>query len=244
MKEKTDYEFIKKTLFFPEYGVLVVGDLHMGYEHAIRQSGVLLPENQIKEIIDELKSIFGIIKQKQIKLKRIIFLGDINHSFGYERQERNYFREVFDFLKNYIPEKNIIFIKGNHDTIDYSFGKMKNYYIYKNLAFIHGHKNFPKVFGKGIDFVVMGHIHPSIILKDRQNIKRERYKCFLTGKFKNKQVIILPSFLNITEGSSVNNYKDDYEDYFSIIPKKSLMNFNVFVVGEDKIYGFGKVKEL
>jgi hypothetical protein len=244
MKEKINYEFIKKTLLFPESGILVIGDLHIGYEHAIRQSGILLPESQINEIIDELRDVFDIINKKQIKLKKVIFLGDIKHSFGYDWQEKNYFREVSDFLKNYIGEKNIIFIKGNHDTVDYSFGKMKNYYIYKNLAFVHGHESFPKVFEKEIKVIVMGHIHPSIILRDKQNIKRERYKCFLTGKFKKKQVIILPSFLNITEGSPVNNYKDDYENYFSIIPKKSLINFNVFVVGEDRVYAFGKVKEL
>ena len=90
----------------------------------------------------------------------------------------------------------------------------------------------------------MGHIHPSVILSDKQNIKREKYKCFLIGKFKSKEVIILPSFLNIAEGMTINEYDSGYEDFFSIIPKKSLMNFKVYIIGEDEVYGFGKIKDL
>ena len=136
-------------------------------------------------------------------------------------------------------------IKGNHDTIDYSFSdKLKNYFISKEIAFCHGHKEFPKVFSKKIKTIVIGHLHPSIVLSDKKNIKREKYKCFLIGKFKNKKIIILPSFLATVEGTTVNSMEYEYQDYFSIVPKKNLLNFNVFVVGEDKNYSFGKIKDL
>lgn len=244
--KKMNYEFIGKTLFFPDYGILVVGDLHIGYEYSLVQAGVLIPENQIKELKEELIQIFQKIKKDKKKLKKIIFLGDIKHSFKYEYKEKNYFKEISDFLKSYAVEKNIIFIRGNHDTIDYSYGKMKNYFFYKDLAFVHGHKEFSKVFQDKIKMIVMGHIHPSVILKDKQNIKREKYKCFLVGKFKRKKVIILPSFLTTIEGTPINDYKEEYEDYFSIIPKKSLMKFDVFVVNEKgkEVYGFGKLEKL
>ncbi|MDO8622876.1 MAG: metallophosphoesterase [archaeon] len=262
---KPNYTFIQKSLFFPEYGILAVGDLHLGYEHAMRQSGVLIPETQIKEVINDLKVIFHEIKTKNLKLKKIVFIGDIKHSFNYEYQEKNYFRKIMDFLKQNIKEKNIIFIKGNHDTIDFSYvqnanfgapknptnktqgfsgGKMKKDYTCKDIAFIHGDKSFKEIFDKKIKTIVLGHIHPSVILRDKQNIKREKYKCFLVGKFKSKETIILPSFLNIIEGSPVNSYKDNYKDYFSIIPKITLENFKVFVIGNDKTYEFGKVKKL
>ena len=54
----------------------------------------------------------------------------------------------------------------------------------------------------------------------------------------------MPSFLATIEGQTINNISEEYEDYFSIIPKKSLMNFKVYAVGENKVYGFGRVKEL
>ena len=87
-------------------------------------------------------------------------------------------------------------------------------------------------------------MHPSITLSDKKNIKREKYKCFLVGKFKNKKIIILPSFLATTEGTTVNSMEYEYQDYFSIIPKKNLLNFDVFIVGEDKTYPFGKIRNL
>jgi len=243
--KKQDYLFIGKTIFFPEHGILVFGDLHLGYEYQLQQSGVLIPEQQIKEVKNELKEIFDEIKKRNLKIKKIIFIGDIKHSFSYEWKERNYFNEILSFLKSYATDKNIILIKGNHDTIDYSFAdRLQDYYIYKDLAFIHGHKPFPEIFNKKIKIIIMGHIHPSITLWDEQEIKKEKYKCFLIGKFKKKQIIILPSFLSTIEGTSINNIKEEYEDNFSIIPKKNLLNFNIHAVGEEDVYDFGKVKNL
>jgi hypothetical protein len=237
--------FLGKSIFFPTEGILAIGDLHLGFEYSLQQSGILVPEQQIKEIKEELKNIFEEIKKKKLKLKKIVFIGDIKHSFSYKWKEKNYFNDLIKFLKEYLPEKNIILIKGNHDTIDYSFGdKLKDYFIYKNLAFCHGHKLFPEVFKGKINTIIMGHLHPSIILSDKKDIKREKYKCFLVGKFKNKKIIILPSFLATIEGTTINSLDYEYQDYFSIIPRKNLLNFNVFVVGEKETYNFGKIKNL
>ena len=236
--------FIRKTIFFLKQGILAVGDLHLGFEYSLQQSGILVPDQQIEEIKQELKTILEELKKRKLKLKKIIFIGDIKHSFSYEWKEKNYFNEILRFLSEYIKEKNIILIKGNHDTIDYSFSdKLKNYFIQEDIAFCHGHKFFPEVFNSKIKTIVIGHLHPSIMLSDKKNIKREKYKCFLVGKFRNKQIIILPSFLATTEGMTINNLQNEYEDYFSIIPKKSLLNFNIFIVGEDETYNFGKIKK-
>lgn len=244
MKNK-NYLFINKTLFFPEKGILAVGDLHLGFEYKLQQSGILVPEIQVEEIKKELMSIFDEIKEKKLILKKIVFIGDIKHSFSYQWKEKNYFNEIISFLRNYVKDKNIILIKGNHDTIDYSFSdKLKDYYIDGEIVFSHGHKLFPEIFNSKIKTIVIGHLHPSIILSDKQNIKREKYKCFLVGKFKNKQVIILPSFLSTVEGTSINNLEDEYEDNFSIIPKKNLINFNIYVIGEKEVYSFGKIKHI
>lgn len=239
-----DYIFFNKTLFFPEKEILAIGDLHLGFEYQLQQSGVLVPERQVKEIIEELKTIFEEIREKNFKLKKIVFLGDIKHSFSYEWKEKNYFNEIIQFLKNYVKDKDIILIKGNHDTIDYSFSdRLQDYFIEGNLAFCHGHQLFMEVLGKEVKTIVMGHLHPSITLSDRQNIKREKYKCFLVGKFKKKDVIIMPSFLATIEGTTINSFEYEYEDYFSIIPKKILMNFEVYIVGEKEVYNFGNMKK-
>ena len=239
-----DYKFIDKTLFFPEKGILVFGDLHLGYDYMLRQSGVLIPERQLKDIIENLKEIFKIIKNKKQNVKKVVFLGDITHAFGFEFQERNEFLEIMDFIKTQVSEENIILIKGNHDTMDFSHGNMKFYHIEDGIAFVHGHESYPEIFDKHIRIVVSGHLHPSLILEEKPGVKREAYKCFLEGKYKDKIFIILPSFFGFIEGTAVNDYKEDYIESFSIIPRKEMLNAKIHVIGDDGIYDFGKVREL
>lgn len=238
------YEFIDKTVFFPEQGILAVGDLHIGYEHSMIKSGILLPENQVKEVIGDLKKIIEKIKSKNYKLRKIVFLGDLKHFFSYEWKEKFNFNKVLDFLKEHVNDSDIILIKGNHDKFDFMGKKMKNYYFSKGIVFFHGHMNFPQIFDKKVEGIVMGHLHPSVRLSDKVNIKREKYKCFLTGKYREREVIIVPSFLGIMEGSSVNEKRYEYED-FSIVPYKTIRNFDVHVIADDgEILRFGKVKKL
>lgn len=236
--------FINKTLFFPSHGILAVGDLHIGYEAQLRQSGVLIPERQIDDLISDLKKIFKKIEDKGNDLKKIIFLGDLKHSFGFDRTESREFDKVIQFLGEYLPPENIILIKGNHDTVDYSFERvMKDFYVEDSFAFIHGYVDFEEIWAKDIKLIVMGHIHPSVILAEDPGIKKERYKCFLVGRYKKKKVIIIPSFLDFVEGTPVNDYLDKRND-FCIIPKKALGKFKVHVIGKDKVYEFGDVGSL
>jgi len=245
MTSAKDYIFFNKTIFFPEKGILAIGDLHLGYEYQLQQSGVLVPEQQVKEVIEELKKIFNEIKEKNLKLKKVVFIGDIKHSFSYEWKEKNYFKEIMSFLKDYVKDEDIILIKGNHDTIDYSFSdKLQDYFIDGEIAFCHGHELFMEILSQRVKIIVIGHLHPSIIISDKQNIKREKYKCFLIGKFNKKEIIIMPSFLATIEGATINSLEYEYEDYFSIVPRKTMMTFEVFVVGEKEVYDFGKISKL
>ncbi|MDD5700109.1 MAG: metallophosphoesterase [Candidatus Nanoarchaeia archaeon] len=239
-----DYIFTGKSIFFPKQKILAVGDLHLGYEHMMQQYGINLPETQIKEIVENLKEIFSQIKNKGYEIKKIVFLGDIKHFFGYEHQERKSFDDVLEFLKSYFDEKDIILIKGNHDAVQYSGKKMKDYYISDGIAFLHGHKNFLPVYDEKIKTMVIGHLHPSVIISDKANIKREKFKCFLVGKMKGKKLLVLPSFFEIVEGMSVNDYEEVYHDFISIVPKSALMHSEMFVIGKDKTYDFGKVGDL
>ena len=238
-----DYTLINKTVFFPKQGILAVGDLHLGYEHMMLKQGISLPESQIEETNKKLEEIFFEIKEKGHELKKIVFLGDIKHFFNYEFKEGHYFRELMEFLERYFSQKNIILIRGNHDKFDLDGRKMRNYYFKEGIIFLHGHEDFPRIYEADIKTIVTGHLHPSIVISDKQNVKREKFKCFLVGKFKGKQVIVLPSFFDINEGASVNDYTYDY-NFNSIIPQKVILGFEVFVIGDEKVYNFGKVKDL
>ena len=247
MKTETiKYIFIEKTLFFSELGILVIGDLHIGYDYMIRQSGVLIPERQVKDIISDLKGIFKKIKDKKQKLNKIVFLGDIKHAFSYEAEEKYEFLEVMKFLKQeiQIPEESIIFIKGNHDTMDFTYGSMKDYHIESGIAFLHGHKSFPEVFDRKVQVVVSGHLHPSIVLAEKPGVKKESYKCFLEGNYKGKTFIVVPSFVGFYEGTPVNDYREDYLESFFIVPKKEILKFKIHIIGKEKVYDFGRVGDL
>ena len=240
------YEFINKALFFPEKGILVVGDLHIGYDYMLRQSGILIPERQVKEIISDLKEIIKEIREKRKQeISKIIFLGDIKHAFTYEFQERDEFLEIMDFLKTHVLEENIILVKGNHDTMDYTTEKtMKPYHIEENVAFLHGHTHYPEIYDKRINLIISGHLHPAIALAEDPGVKKEIFKCFLVGKSKGKDFVVIPSFVEFYEGTPVNDYKEEYIESFSIIPEKDILNADVHVIGGNKIYHFGKIKDL
>ena len=79
--------------------------------------------------------------------------------------------------------------------------------------------------------IIISHIHPAVLIKDKINVKREKYKCFLVGKYKKKQFIILPSFFSITEGTEISEYKKG-EKYQQIVPKKKLKSFETYVLGK------------
>ena len=56
--------------------VLVVGDLHLGYEEALNRSGVFISRQMFDEIISDFNAIFGEVG----KVDKIIILGDIQNN--------------------------------------------------------------------------------------------------------------------------------------------------------------------
>ena len=242
------YLFLGKTLWFPKEKILAIGDLHLGFEASLKDSGLEIPLKQFEEAKEELETTLKSIKARYGKIEKIIFLGDISHHFGFKIGEKREINALIGFLRKYLEnENNIIFIRGNHEK-NYNNGKLVDYYISKDIAFIHGHRDFLEIYDKKINLIVMGHLHPTITLSDRMKIKREKYKCFLVGRYKKKDIIIVPSFLSITEGISANKFNDEkaggYD--FSIIPQSELANFRVFVckdIGEEAL-DFGKLNEL
>ncbi len=235
------YLLINKTIFFPKEGILTFGDLHLGYENLLKNQGLSIPIKQLAETKKELKDVFNILERKNLKIKKIVILGDIKHYFPYKREEGFEVYAFLKFLDEKIGEENVVIIKGNHDKIELGKRKYKNYYIKEDIAFLHGDKMFQNILDKKIKYIIMGHIHPAILLTE--GIKKEKYKAYLIGKWKNKTLIIAPSFHGINEGTTMNGHYKDIED-FSIVTKKQLQKFQTFIVGKDKIYAYKKLKEI
>lgn len=238
--EKDKFRFIGKSLYFPERKMLVLADLHIGYEEYLNEQGVFLPRMQFKEMIKELEEILNEVGKinKEKKIDEIVVVGDLKHEFGQiSSQEWRETKEVLELFKK--KAKKVVLVKGNHDNILEPIAKrkelkIKDYYIKDEICFLHGNKMFNECLGKKIKMLVIGHRHPAVMLADKY--KREKYKCFLVGKWKNKEVIILPSFFPFTEGSDI--VEEGWNKLF--VDEKSLRGFDVFVVG-DKVYRFGKL---
>lgn len=248
MKEIPEYQLIGKTIFFPKQEILVIGDLHLGYDTMLNNEGITLPFNQLENTKKELQEVIEKINSQDHRIKKIIFLGDIKHYFGFEKTEAFEVKKFLEFLKKYFSDEDIIFIKGNHDVIQIPEKDYKDYYIddSEKIVFTHGDKQNLKLFNKKINTIVISHIHPAVMLKDPSGIKKEKFKAFLIGEWKNKNLIILPSFFPLIEGTEIDEL-DDYnrrDKKFSIITNKELKNFKVYIIGEDDIYEFGRFKDL
>ncbi|MAF50931.1 MAG: phosphoesterase [Nanoarchaeota archaeon] len=208
---------------------LIISDLHIGLEEALNKQGILIPRFQFEEIKTKLKKILT----KEIKT--VVVNGDLKHEFGtISEQEWRHTLEVLDLcLEN---NRNVILVKGNHDTILDPIAEKKNLeileeYVVDDITIIHGNK-LKEIKTK---IIIIGHEHPAIRVQD--NIRTESYKCFLKGDYKDKTLIIIPSFSLVTQGTNILTEKDLSPFY------ESRDNFEVFIVG-DKIYSFGKIKDL
>lgn len=230
-----DLKILNKSVFIKRIKSLVVTDLHLGYEESLNEEGVFLPKQQYQKMREELKEIFN----KTGKLKEIIILGDFKHKFNSITNSE--WKVVFDFI-DFLHEncEKIVITRGNHDVIidplkRKEFIEIKEVYIKEEYAFLHGDKEYPEIYNKNIKKIFIGHLHPSVKLE--KNAKIEKYKCFLFGKLKDKELIILPSFFPLVEGA-------DLEDH-NLAMRVNLKEFRVYIpVDVDEVLDFGKLKNL
>jgi uncharacterized protein len=225
--------------------ILVICDLHFGIEENSGDFG-LLPRFQFKETIEKINKIFNMLDMEKIILDKIIILGDLKHEFSenINSEWRDSLR-FLDFIKKKCEE--IIIIKGNHDNylvniVDKRKIKLVEYYKYKDICFFHGDKDIEdsslsKIF-------IVGHLHPAITISD--DYKKEKYKCFLKGKWKRKEVYIIPSFNPIGLGYELSNLEINNKNFDFIIKEKELLGFEVIIYNpkENKEYYFGKLKKM
>ena len=228
MEIQRGIEIIDLALYIKKEKILIISDLHLGFEEALNKQGVLVPRFQFKEIIKRLELIL-----KKVDPKLIIINGDLKHEFG--RISRSEWKQVTDLI-DFLKDREILLIKGNHDNILGPIAKKKNIklidrYDTKNITIIHGDK-IPKKLNKTI---IIGHEHPAVSFPGR---KDQKYKCFLKGKFERKTLIVMPSFYLISQGTDIIKQK-----ILSPFLKKKLDNFEIYIV-EDKVYKFGKIKDI
>ncbi|HLC60719.1 MAG TPA: metallophosphoesterase [Candidatus Nanoarchaeia archaeon] len=245
MKILDNIKVIDLTLYFDS--TLIISDVHIGYEEALNKKGIMIPRLQFGEMVQKIEKIFDSVG----KVDKIIINGDLKHEFGTisEQEWRNVLK-FLDLLARHCNE--VILIKGNHDMILGPIARKRNvkvvdYYIMESkndkknkpksrILVIHGDKIPGKDVLQQVSTIIIGHEHPALSLKDGARV--ETFKCFLKGRYKGKNLIVLPSFNAIVGGTNIMRDKT-----LSPFLKQNLDDFEVFAV-EDKIYDFGKLKNL
>lgn len=225
-----------KALWIAKEKALIFGDFHLGYEDALIDAGMFIPKSMFSDI---KKEVLGLLEE--LKPKIVVINGDLKHEFSrISGQEWQDALELIDLIKK---QAELVIIKGNHDKILDKIAekrglKTKPYFIFDKIAILHGDEVVLDVLDKKIKILIIGHDHPAVSLSD--SVKVEKYKCFLLGKYKDKKLIVMPSFFNLVEGSDIKK-----EKMLSPFLKSSKINdFEVFVLGDDKVYKFGKLGRL
>jgi len=200
-------------------GCLVVADIHIGIEHELSLRGIHIP-TQVQRRTDRILRYL-----EDTRADRVILLGDIKHNVPRTSEcERE---DIPRFLRSIAERATIDIVPGNHDSglaylIPWSEDRRIKLHSSKgftleNIGFVHGHA-WPALDLLSRDYVVMGHLHPSIRLADPlghlssqpvwirtrfvEQVFKERYPDF--ERFADPRVIIMPAFNELAGGIAFN----------------------------------------
>ncbi len=251
-------ELIDLALFLPQQRALAVADIHLGIEEALQDEGILVPRQHRAQVQSRLERIFQELHVTPSELLHTVIInGDLRHQFGpLSRTEHRESQEFLGWLTRWTEQ--IVLIEGNHDGSLQKFASERiivtRGYREGDCWFVHGDQVLSPISspsqgrragGEGKvrapSWIVIGHEHPSVSLRDPVTQRVEVYKCFLVGKFARSNLLVLPSFNQLIRGSDL--LKEQPLSPF--VQQSDLEDFSVYVVSDDgSLYEFGPLRRL
>jgi putative SbcD/Mre11-related phosphoesterase len=145
--------------------IVVVGDLHIGWEVSLSQQGIHVPSQTSKM----LQRLMAIVEKEHPT--RMVMLGDVKHSVtGVELAEWRDVPEFFEALVKLVPCIQIIV--GNHDGNLEPLTPSKvellsatGIALWGRFGLLHGHA-WPSPEILGCETMILGHLHPAVTLRD------------------------------------------------------------------------------
>ena len=217
-------------------GTLIISDLHIGYEQSLNREGIMVPRFQYKKIIEWIEQITN-----RADINRVVVNGDLKHEFGkITRQEWQEALNLIEFLKENFDE--VILLKGNHDNFTKFIARKTGLEVYGKYSLgdfliMHGDKIPEDIIDEEESTIIIGHEHPCIGIRNSERL--EKIKCFLKGNYKEKNLIVMPSFNFVTEGSDI-----FHEKQLSPFLKNRSDEFEVYGVENFEVLYFGKIKDI
>lgn len=236
---------IDLAVYLPYRKTLVIADLHLGYEEALQRDGVLLPPGHLGKVKERLKRILHRLESEGSP-NRLVINGDLKHRFvPLSPGERHRALELIEFLDERFDQ--ILLLKGNHDRgIEYLAEQaccleIQNSWRRDELMIIHGDRHPPQGELGGAKLVLIGHEHPAVGLRSPFSGRLEVYKAFLHGPYRDKRLLIQPSFNLLVQGSDLAR-----ERVISpLICEEQLGEFKVYPVSDQgEIYPLGSLAAL
>jgi len=152
--------------------VLVVADLHIGWEAPLTEKGVHVP-SQTPKILDRLLQLI-----KTCKPTRLIFLGDVKHAIAkVEMEEWRDIPDFFEALKKKVSDIQVV--PGNHDgNLEPLLPETVNILpstgvVFGNVGLFHGHA-WPAPELLGCRSLITGHVHPMVAFRDPMGFRISR----------------------------------------------------------------------
>ena len=163
-------------IYWVEKETLMLADVHLGKVAHFRKNGIAVSREAEGSFYKKITLL-----SNEFELKRIIFLGDLFHSF-----QNNEWHLFSSWVKQ--QQNELILIEGNHDVIPASKFEQLGITITSNFSeetfyFCH----FPTK--KEKYFVFCGHVHPGVKLKGA-GLQQLKMPCFLQSQ----NQLILPAF--------------------------------------------------
>lgn len=214
-----------------ETRVLVVADLHIGWEIALSEKGIHVP-TQMPKLLQKIKALIG-----SYKPKKLLIIGDVKHTVA--TAEISEWHDVPDFfaeLKAHVKEIHLI--RGNHDgnlepllpegiKILPSSGT-----VIEDVGFFHGHR-WPSPALLKCKTIVMGHVHPVVGFRDPAGFRITRQVWVKANCNKEQLTKIL---LEKNKIKIENNPQETLLKYYGIKPKTLQLfimpSFNEYLGGK------------
>ena len=187
-----------------------VADLHLGIEVQLRRAGFNIP-SQAPKMLSSLESLSS-------QGENLLILGDVKHRIPTVSYRED--KEIPPFLEKLAETfRDLTIVAGNHDGglssvvppgVRAVAGKGMRI---ENTGICHGHV-WPAREAMSGSTLVMGHIHPSVLLTDTLGTKVNE-KCWVRAALRKKPVlerypscprelIVMPAFNHLLTGTPVN----------------------------------------
>jgi len=195
-------------LYIPKNHMLVIADIHIGIENELRELGVHVSsqtENMKKRLFEICETYHP---------TDILILGDVKHTIPSTPFHEK--KEVYRFLDELHQWGTVHIVPGiKHLIPDHIHMHSSEGIVLNDIGFAHGHR-WPNQKVMQASYIIIGHTHPTILLKDRLGFKNYE-PCWLKGHVREKvllqkyptankalQFLILPAFNPLCGGLAAN----------------------------------------